>query len=198
MMRIVIRCQGCFVDNMVRRVGIGVCLRMAFMVLDLPYFVRTRHDVSETPLEVNYISPNYKKCRFPAGGWEIPHSGRGGAMREEGRAGFRMPGLTTREKPAGEDPKGSLNFGLTLEGISPEKGESPEYEVPSAAKVRTIWADSSGYWYAPRVRLSGTPQAMTGGAHPVKNPPHISLAAAIPLFQTILNVMTGKMKREDS
>jgi hypothetical protein len=48
--------------NMVWRVGIRVCLRMACMIFFFPCFVRTRHSVSDYPLKFNYISTSYKKC----------------------------------------------------------------------------------------------------------------------------------------
>jgi len=63
MMRIVIRCKGWFVLNMVWCVGIGVCFRMGFLILNFPCFVRTRHYVSDNPLKFINIPTSYKKCR---------------------------------------------------------------------------------------------------------------------------------------
>ena len=63
MMRIVIRREGWFMLNMVWRVGIRVCLRMACMIFFFSCFVRTRHSVSDSLLKFNYISTSYKKCR---------------------------------------------------------------------------------------------------------------------------------------
>ena len=65
MMRIVIRREGSFMLDMVWRVGIGVCLRVAFVILLFPRFVLTGHSVPDYPLMLNYISTSYKKCRFP-------------------------------------------------------------------------------------------------------------------------------------
>ena len=64
MMRIVIRREGCFMLDMVWRVGIGVCLRVVFVILCFPRFIRTCHSVPDFPLKFNYISTSYKKCRF--------------------------------------------------------------------------------------------------------------------------------------
>ena len=59
-------------------------------------------------------------------GWRGGDSAyRPGWSNEKGRAVFLMSDVTIRENLAGEDPKGSLNFGLTLAGISPEKRNAP-------------------------------------------------------------------------
>ena len=62
-------------NNMVWRVGIGVRIRMVFMVLDLPCFVRTRHGVQKLHWSLITFPPITKNADCPhVSGWEFPTS----------------------------------------------------------------------------------------------------------------------------